>query len=80
MIAKFSPNGADVGLDKREYAFLHLTLSYVLDGIKLSDHDFVNILGMSRDKAEAFRDSLVAAESSARARGNHWNPSKPTMT
>ena len=77
MIARFRLDGVDVGLDKAEYAFLHLTLSYVLDGVALADHDFANILGMSREDAEAFRDSLAEAERIARAHGTHWNPGIP---
>ncbi len=41
---------------------MHLTLSDVLDGVALADHDFVNILGMTRPDAEALRDKLVEAE------------------
>ena len=77
MIAKFSRDGVDLGLDKSEYVFLDLTLSYVLDGVALADHDFANILGMSRKDAEALRDSLGGAERAARARGDHWNPGRP---
>jgi len=63
-------------LDKREFIFLAMTLSYVLDGISIEDHDFVNILGMTREMAEAMLDDLKAAEGAARARGEHWNPSR----
>ena len=64
-------------LDKREYIFLALTLSYVLDGISIEDHDFTNILGLTRAEAEAWRDELMAAEHAARDRGEHWNPRLP---
>ena len=75
MIAKFGPHGVELTLDKREFDFLALTLSYVLDGISIEDHDFANILGMTREAAEAMRDDLMASEHAARARGEHWNPS-----
>ena len=77
MIAKFSRDGVDLGLDESEYSFLYLTLSYVLHGVALADHDFANILGMSRKDAEALMDCLVEAERVARARGDHWNPGRP---
>lgn len=74
MIAKFGPQGVELALDKREFDFLALTLSYVLDGISIEDHDFANILGMTREQAEAMRDDLMKTERAARARGEHWNP------
>jgi len=79
MIAHFRRDGVDLALDKSECGFLHLTLSYVLDGVALADHDFANILGMGREDAEAFRGSLVEAERVARSRGEHWNPRTPPV-
>ena len=35
MIARFSPHGVKLTFDKREFDFLALTLSYVLDGISI---------------------------------------------
>ncbi|MGN8244416.1 hypothetical protein ACTHAM_001319 [Cellulomonas soli] len=73
MMANFRRDGVDIELDKNEYIFICLTLSYVLDGVSLADHDFANILGMGRKAAEAFRDALVEAERAAKAQGNHWS-------
>lgn len=72
MIAKFRRDGVDLSLDKSEYIFLYLTMSYVLHGVALADHDFRNILGMSREDAEALLAGLVDAEHAARGRGEHW--------
>lgn len=72
MDATFTTAGADLRLDPQEYGFLHLTLSYVLHGLTLPDHDFRNILGMSRDDAERLYERMQSAEKSARAEGQHW--------
>jgi hypothetical protein len=77
VIARFRRDGVHIELDKSEYIFVHLALSYVLDGVALVDHDFANILGMRREDAEAFRDSLVETERVAKAQGNHWSPRRP---
>lgn len=77
MIARFRRDGVELDLDKSEYIFVYLTLSYVLDGVAIADHDFANILGMTREEAEAFRDGLVEAERIARVQGNHWSPVVP---
>ena len=77
MIARFRRDGVEFDLDKSEYVFVYLTLSYVLDGVALADHDFANILGMTRKEAEALRDGLVEAEGIARVHGNHWSPLVP---
>ncbi len=77
MIARFGPHGVELTLGKLEFDFLALTLSYVLDGIVLEDHDFAHILGMTREEAEAMRDSLMETERAARARGEYWNPLRP---
>jgi hypothetical protein len=74
VMARFRSDGVELDLDKPEYIFVYLTLSYVLDGVALADHDFRNILGMTREDAEAFLDGLEEAERIARVQGNHWNP------
>jgi hypothetical protein len=73
-MADFSRDGVELHLGKIEYDFLMLTLSYVLHGVRLADHDFANILGMSRENAEIFLNGLNVAERAARDRGDHWNP------
>ena len=50
-----------VELDPNEYGFVYLTL-YVIDGLALADHDFRNILRMTRADATAFLDALAEAE------------------
>ncbi|MBT2499562.1 hypothetical protein J7E25_10675 [Agromyces sp. ISL-38] len=77
VIARFRRDGVELDLDKSEYIFVYLTLSYVMDGVALADHDFRNILGMTREDAEAFRNGLVGAERVARRQGEHWNPNVP---
>jgi hypothetical protein len=77
MIADFGSEAVELKLSKAEYVFLHLALSYVLDGVALADHDFANILGMARSDAEAMRDDLVREERKARERGTHWSPAQP---
>ncbi|TDO48646.1 hypothetical protein EV643_107276 [Kribbella sp. VKM Ac-2527] len=77
MIARFRRDGVELDLDMREYIFVYLTFSYVLDGVALADHDFANILGMTREDAEALRDNLMEAERLARVQGTHWSPSRP---
>jgi hypothetical protein len=74
VIARFGREGVDLALDKREYIFIALALSYLLDGISIADHDFQNILGMNRADAEKLRDALDTAEATARTAGTHWNP------
>jgi hypothetical protein len=74
-MARFDRDGAELDLTKSEYIFVYLSLSYVLHGAHLEDHDFANILGMAREDAEMLMTRLGAAEDEARARGEHWNPS-----
>ena len=73
MIARFGREGVDLALDTREYVFIALGLSYLLDGISIADHDFQNILGMNRADAEKLRDAMGADEATARTSGTHWN-------
>lgn len=75
--ARFSHDGVDLSLSRAEYIFVYLSLSYVLNGPRMADHDFVNILGMSRVDAEALMTRIGEAEDRARARGEHWNPGLP---
>ncbi|WP_157732502.1 hypothetical protein [Cellulomonas sp. PSBB021] len=74
MIARFRSDGVDLDLTKDEYIFVYLTLSHALHGVRMEDHDFRNILGMSREDAEALMGRIGAAEDEARASGTHWNP------
>lgn len=73
-MARFDRDGVELDLTKSEYIFVYLSLSYVLHGAHMEDHDFVNILGMSRDDAELLMTRIGEAEDQARARGEHWNP------
>ncbi len=77
MIARFRRDGVDLELTIAEYDFLYLTLTHVLYGITIADHDFANILGMGRADAEALMDSLMETERIARSREEHWNPHPP---
>lgn len=72
MIARFGKDGVRLDLEPREFAFVDLVLSYVLHGVRLPDHDFLNILGMSRLAAEALYSELQSTEAAARAQGQHW--------
>jgi hypothetical protein len=72
--ARFHRDGVELGLTKSEYIFVYLSLSYVLHGVRLKDHDFRNILGLSREDAETLMKRLSTLEDEARARGEHWNP------
>ena len=72
MIAKFDTTGAFLEMKPLEYGFLYNTLSYVLNGIRIADHDFRNILGMSREDAENLFDIIKAEEDAARSRHEHW--------
>ncbi|MCO7237746.1 MULTISPECIES: hypothetical protein [unclassified Aeromicrobium] len=74
MKARFRRDGVELDLTKDEYIFVYLLLSYGLHGVELEDHDFRNILGMSRVDAERLMQSIRAVEREARARGDHWNP------
>lgn len=73
-MARFRSDGVQLDLTKDEYVFIYLSLSHALYGIGMEDHDFRNILGMSRDDAERLMGQIVAAEGDARARGDHWSP------
>ncbi|MEV4423546.1 hypothetical protein AB0L40_26795 [Patulibacter sp. NPDC049589] len=73
MIARFSNDGVQIDLGTLEYGFLYLTLSYVLDGVALTDNEFRNILGMSRENAEELMRHLEITEAEARSRGSHWD-------
>ncbi len=75
--ADFSPDGVTLHLSPREWDFLALSLSYLLHGDRLPDHDFRNILGLSGEDAERLYDGLGEVEGRARATGNHWNPRPP---
>lgn len=77
MRAKFHYEGAELNLTKSEYIFVYLSLSFVLHGAHMEDHDFTNILGMSRQDAERLMAALGVAEDEAKARGKHWNPRLP---
>jgi hypothetical protein len=72
MNAEFSPDGVVLHLEPAEYGFVHLLLSYVLHGLRLPDHDFSNILGISRVDAETMLERMAALESVARDDGSHW--------
>jgi hypothetical protein len=74
MMAVFRSDGVGLELTKDEYGFVYLALSYALHGAAMEDHDFRNILGMSRDDAEKLMETIGAAEDEARARGDHWSP------
>lgn len=74
MMARFRSDGVELDLTKEEYIFVYLSLSYALHGAQMEDHDFRNILGMSRDDAERLMGQIGAAEDEARARGEHWSP------
>lgn len=74
MMAKFRSDGVEFDLTKDEYIFVYLALSYALHGAALEDHDFRNILGMSRDDAERFMEEVRGAENEARGQGDHWSP------
>jgi hypothetical protein len=74
---EFHRDGAVVTLAKEEYIFLCLTLSHVLYGLRIADHDFRNILRLPREVAEEFLARIDAQETAARAGGQHWNPSPP---
>jgi hypothetical protein len=75
---RFGEDGAILDLKRAEYGFLYLTLSYVLHGIRLSENDFRNVLGMSRAQAEELLSEMDVLEAEARARGDHWNPTSAT--
>jgi hypothetical protein len=77
VIARFGADGAALDLAPKEYEFIYLTLSYVLHGVRLADHDFINILGMSRQAAEDLYSQMQGLEASARRRGDHWLPALP---
>lgn len=72
MKAQFNTNGAILDLGIREYEFIFMALSHLLHGIRISDHDFRNILMMERKEAEALLDQLGRGERLARAEGSHW--------
>jgi hypothetical protein len=74
MTAEFSSEGARLELTRKEYIFVYLSMSYVLHGAHFEDHDFMNILGMSREDAELLMESIAGAEKVARQHGEHWNP------
>jgi hypothetical protein len=76
-MAKFRRDGVELDLTRSEYIFVHLTLSHVLHGIGMKDHDFANILGMPRPEAEALLARIDQAEDAAKAKGEHWNPARP---
>lgn len=73
MKAEFNSTGVRLALDKSEYIFLHLALSHLLHGLSIPDHDFINIMGLSREEAEELLESLVSSEREARRSGEHWN-------
>lgn len=74
MRTRFHRDGVELDLTKSEYIFVYLSLSYVLHGARLEDHDFANILGMSKEDAEILMTRMSEAEDEARARGEHWSP------
>lgn len=74
MMARFRTDGVELDLTKDEYILVYLLLTHALYGDAMEDHDFRNILGMFREDAERFLDSIGAAEDEARATGDHWNP------
>ena len=76
MIARFGLDGVALDLDPREYAFLHLALSFVLHGVSVAD-EFQVLLGMSREEAENLYSRMQAAEVAARERGDHWLGPRP---
>lgn len=73
-MARFRSDGVELDLTKDEYIFVYLSLSYALHGARMEDHDFRNILGMSREDAERLMGQIGAAEDEARAKGDHWSP------
>lgn len=75
MIARFHLDGVDLGLGKNEYNFIYLMLVYVLYGRGPADNHFYDLLGMSREDAEALLNALGEDERAARALGSHWNSS-----
>lgn len=72
-MARFRSDGVEFDLTKDEYIFVYSALSYALHGVRMEDHDFRNILGMSREDAERLMEQIGAAEDDARARGDHWS-------
>ena len=71
-VRRASTDGAVLHLAPAEYGWIHLVLSYVLHGLPLPEHDFSNILGMSRVHAETMFERMAALESLAREEGSHW--------
>ncbi|MEQ4209673.1 hypothetical protein [Actinopolymorpha sp. B9G3] len=72
--ADFTPDGVTLRLSKEEWWFVTSAMTYALDGSRLADHDFRNILMMDSADAERLHDALAEAERRARASGNHWSP------
>ena len=74
MAAEFDDGGVTLRLTKEEWWFLSASMGYVLDGHRLPDHDFRNILMSAPADAERLRRQLSNAEVEARKAGNHWAP------
>lgn len=72
--ADFTRDGVTLRLSREERWFVTSAMSYVLDGTRLPDHDFRNILMMDSADAERLHDDLAESERQAQASGHHWNP------
>jgi hypothetical protein len=72
--AEFSTQGVTLRLSKEEWWFVTSSMSYVLYGRRLPDHDFCNTLMMDSADAERLVEELGDAEGRAQAAGSHWNP------
>ncbi len=71
---EFAVDGVNLRLSKEEWWFLSSTVGYVLNGKRLADHDFRNILMTMPEDAEPLHEQLREAEGAARIAGNHWAP------